>query len=331
MHPLKLKLFIRVGLELIRLYCYLRQPRNRERIIALFLMVPALLFLVPSYTFLLTLFQSFLFQAMLVYGFLSCYWVIKKHYRLTGLNFTIFMLLLVKINGPMSTSYEPIANGESLKILQLNLRVGNQAHGQTIDRILQLSPDFITLQEVGFDWATSLEKSLSKAYPYYHIARNKDEGQGNAVFSKYPLDHVEEIRWKGTSNIVGHVSVNGNPVSFVSLHTRSPGNKRRWKSRNAHLNWVKGLIKDSPGELLVLGDFNTVPWDKRLIHFKAETDLEDSRKSLMPTFPAWNPFVAQIPIDYILHSNGIGCDSLGAVSITSDHKAILGSFSILKN
>ena len=89
---------------------------------------------------------------------------------------------------------------------------------------------------------------------------------------------------------------------------------------------ARNLVSQQSGEFLVLGDFNTVPWDRQLLRFKSDTRLFDSRKKLTPTYPTWNPFVAQIPIDYIFHSEGIGCSSLDSVRLTSDHKAILGTY-----
>ncbi len=292
------------------------------------LLIPAIILLIPTYTFTLTLLQSFLFQAMLVYGLFSILWIIKHHYRLASVNFVIYLLLLIKVNGPIDVGYSLKAGGEELKVMQFNIHAINTTYDQTIARVIQLNPDFISFQEVGPVWADALEKGLKEDYPYYTVMTHPLESQGIAVFSKYPLVETERLLWAGTANITGKVKVGNETVNFLALHTKSPTTKTRWHERNAHIQAAKDFINLKEGEFLVLGDFNTVPWDKRLISFKSGTDLKDSRKKLTPTYPTWNPFVAQIPIDYIFHSKGIGCDSLNAVTITSDHKAIMGTFQI---
>jgi len=298
--------------------------------VAATLLIPAMILLIPTYTFTLTLLQSFLFQAMLVYGVFSILWIFKHHYRLAGVNFGIYLLLLIKINGPIDMGYSVSQGKEELKVMQFNVRAVNNTYDETIARVRQLSPDFVSFQEVGQVWAKKLEEGLKTDFPYYTIMTHSLESQGIAVFSKYPLIETERVIWTGTANITGKVQVGEEQINFLALHTMSPTTKNRWADRNAHIQAAKNFVQEREGEILVLGDFNTVPWDKRLISFKSSTDLKDSRKKLTPTYPTWNPFVAQIPIDYIFHSKGIGCDSLNAVTITSDHKAIMGTFQIAR-
>ncbi|MFY0591624.1 endonuclease/exonuclease/phosphatase family protein [Roseivirga sp.] len=328
MQRFKIKLLLRGGLFLLRVYCLLRQRKNKERLIAAMLLVPAIVLLIPSYTFELTLLQSFLFQAMLVYGILSIWWIVKHHYRLASINFTIYLLLLFKINTPMDVGSSVNQGSESLKVMQFNVHAINRTFEETIDRVIQLKPDFISFQEVGPSWAKSLENGLKEDYPHFTIMAHPMESQGIAVFSKYPLRNTERILWHGTANIAGEIMVGEDKINFLALHTLSPTSKIRWQERNIHIKEAKEHIATKGGEFLVLGDFNTVPWDNSLTSFKANTRLKDSRKKLTPTYPTWNPFLGQIPIDYIFYSEGLGCNALDAVEITSDHKAILGTFLI---
>lgn len=326
MKEVKLKFLLKWGIRLFMVYGWFRQPKNQERLIAAFLLIPAILLLIPSFTFRLTLLQSFLFQAMLVYGFLSAFWIIKHHYRLAGVNFVIYFLLLVKISTPISKAYRIDQGEESLKVLQFNVLTTNDKYDETINRVIELDPDFVSFQEVSHQWALALVSGLSESYPYSKVVEHENQGQGIAVFSRFPLTDLNEIEVTTTANITGKILVGNETVNFLTLHTKSPTDRSKWNNRNNHLKWAEQYVNNQPGEMLVLGDFNTVPWDSRMLSFTSSTQLSDSRKKLTPTYPTWNPFVAQIPIDYILHSKGIGCDSLDAVRITSDHKAIMGRF-----
>ena len=328
MPTLKLKILLRSLLICIRVYCFLRQKKNQERVIAVLLLLPALILLLPTLTFELTLIQSFLFQAMIVYGLLSIFWIRRAHYRLAGINFFIYLLLLIKVNSPIDQGFRIIQGEEQLTVLQFNILATNQTYEETIEEVKRLSPDFVSFQEISNIWATQLEAGLTDVYPYYRVVRHYDQTQGIAVFSKYPLREVRELDWFGTANISGKVEVGSESINFLCLHTKSPMTRGRWQVRNAHIEKARSYVNSNPGEFLVLGDFNTVPWDSRLLNFKSATRLVDSRKGLTPTYPTWNPFVAQIPIDYIFHSQGIGCQSLDSVNITSDHKAILGTYQI---
>ena len=326
MKAYKLKFLMKAILFLVRWYCWFRQPANKERIWAALFMIPGILLLVPTFNYSLTMLQSFLFQAMLAYGLLSIFWIFKRHYRVSTVNFVVYFLLLVKVNTSIGVRSQFEQGDAKLKVMQFNVLSSNTAYDQTIENVKNLSPDFISFQEVSNKWADELEAKLADEYPYFKVLRHKDAGQGIAVFSKFPLQNIDEHLWEGTANLSGQVLIENEAINFLTLHTRSPRNKAKWQHRNAHIRQASEFVQQNGGEFLVLGDFNTVPWDKRMKEFKASTDLEDSRKKFVPTFPAWNPFVAQIPIDYIFHSKGINCKSLDSVKITSDHLAIMGSY-----
>ena len=330
MHKLRLKYLLRTLLILIRLYCWFRQPQNKERVIASFFMLPGIILLIPSFNFELTLIQSFLFQAMIVYGLLSAFWIYKAHYRVSIVNFVVFMALLVKISAPIPTMTELALNDQSIRVMQFNVLLKNFQYSTTIAQIKNEDPDFISFQEVSDGWAEALEEGLSSTYPYHRIVKHPDISQGLAVFSKFPLAELNYHEWSGTANLSGKVIISGKEINFLSLHTRSPMNKDRWKTRNAHIDAAANFIASKPGEFIVLGDFNTVPWDHQLNKFRKKTALRDSRKKLTPTYPTWGPkYLTQIPIDYIFHSKGISCSSLDSVQLTSDHEAVIGNFQIL--
>ncbi len=302
------------------------QTKNKERIVAGLFTIPAVFMLLPMFSFTITLFQSFLFQGMLAYGFFSAYWIYKRHYRVAATNFLIYVLLLIKVSAPMDLTLNVVEGKEQLSVLQFNVLATNESYSETVARVKMIDADLVAFQEVNELWGASLESGLKEQFPFYKIATNWDEGQGIAVFSKKPLIDVEVFNWIGTQNITGKIKISDKEINFVCLHTKSPMTKERYINRNEHLKIAEEYIGNQEGEFLVLGDFNTVPWDNRLESFRTNTKLRDSRKKLTPTYPSWNPFFAQIPIDYIFHSNGIGCDQLDAIRITSDHRAILGSF-----
>lgn len=326
----RLKILLKGGLILVQIYCWFRQPANKERCIAALFMIPGIILLIPSFNFELSLLQSFLFQAVLVYGLLSAFWIYKSHYRVSTVNFMFFFLLLIKVSSPIQKENSFGIGEEQLKVMQFNVLTTNYKYSSTIREIKKIEPDFISFQEVSPEWAKALKAGLSVDYAYFQIIQHPDQSQGLAIFSKFPLANLVYHDWSGTANLSGQVIVGQETVNFLSLHTRSPMTKLKWRKRNEHINEAANFIAQKEGEFLVLGDFNAVPWDNQLNKFRKKTDLVDSRRKLTPTFPSWGPkYIAQIPIDYIFHSEGIHCESLDSIKLTSDHHAVIGEFQIL--
>lgn len=330
MYSRKQKLIAKLMLKLIQIYCWFRQPEQKERMLATLFLIPGIILLMPSFNFELMLIHSFLFQAMLVYGALSAFWIYKAHYKVSTVNFMVFLLLLIKVSAPLQKQDQFEIGDEQLSVLQFNVLTTNHQYKSTIDNIKKIAPEFISFQEVSDGWAKALKKGLSEDYPYSKIVKHKDASQGLAIFSKHPLKEITYHEWAGTGNISGIIEIGDQEVNFLSLHTRSPTTELKWKIRNKHIKAAADFVAQKEGEFIVLGDFNTVPWDNQLTQFRKKTDLVDSRKKLMPTFPAWGPkYIAQIPIDYIFHSKGIKCGSLDSIKMSSDHNAVLGEFEIL--
>ena len=76
-NPKLIKLILKLLLLFIRVYCWTRQTKNKERMVAGFFLIPAIFLLIPTISFELTLLQSFLFQAMLGYGIISIICILK--------------------------------------------------------------------------------------------------------------------------------------------------------------------------------------------------------------------------------------------------------------
>ena len=309
----------------IQIFARLQQV-NRGRVIAILLLLPAIFFLIPTNTFLVTLLQSFAFQAMITYGILSTFWMVKGHRWPGMVSFALYLSLLVKVNTPFSITSNHTKGDYNISVMQFNVLQSNSAFDKTIAQVKKIAPDFVSFQEVSQPWAEKLEQRLKQDYPFYHIVNHQDPTQGIAVFSKYPLSKIQVFDWVGTANIAGAINLEKTSVNFITAHTKSPVSYKRWKDRNKHLQDMATYIRQTEGGFLALGDYNTVPWDQALKSFRRQTALQDSRKRLIPTYPMWSPFLGQIPIDYIFHSNGITCKSLDSISITSDHKAMVGRF-----
>ncbi|MBW8882437.1 MAG: endonuclease/exonuclease/phosphatase family protein, partial [Asticcacaulis sp.] len=81
---------------------------------------------------------------------------------------------------------------------------------------------------------------------------------------------------------------------------------------------------DLPGDLVVMGDFNSAPWSNLQEGFRTGTGL-DNRGRLAFTWPSWAPGMFRLPIDQIFVKGGIVArDVRAGPPMGSDHLPILG-------
>lgn len=220
------------------------------------------------------------------------------------------------------------AAGSSLKVAQVNVLQFNSRHELVVRQIEALGADLLAFQEVDQAWADSLVKELSAEYPYFSLAP-QDNCYGMALFSKKPLKAVQLRLWEGYPAISARIEENGQDTLILSLHAASPVSLQRYQARNKQLKAAARFIAEAGIPTLVLGDFNTVPWDPALKPLLQAANLKDSR-SLHYT-ATWPSFFGRwgIPIDYVLHSTHWQRLSHGSVSIPgSDHKAMVATLAM---
>lgn len=215
-----------------------------------------------------------------------------------------------------------------LKIAHFNVLMFNKKKAKTIQTILKCEADLVSLQETNEKWTSEIEKAVKKEYPYSVYFPSEKCCFGISLLSKKPLYNTLVTFHGGVPNIEADMIFNGTVTHLITSHTSSPISSDHLENRNQHIKDLKNHITQIDSPTIVIGDFNTVPWDNNLISFKNDTQLIDSRKSLDSTFPSYLG-AAGIPIDYIFHSQEIACTQFQTVKMEgSDHFGIMGEFTI---
>lgn len=229
----------------------------------------------------------------------------------------------------LEKSEEPLASGRAeLKLAQVNVLQFNDRHELVAQQTALLNADIVAFQEVNQSWAASLVKALADEYPYYSLAP-QDNCYGMALFSKRPLKEIQLRMWEGYPAISAKVENEGQDIFILSLHAASPVTRQRYHARNKQLAAVTQLIKEAAMPTLVIGDFNTVPWDPALRRLLIATKLRDSRaRNYTATWPnlfgKWG-----IPIDYVLYSpHWQRVNHHAAPIIGSDHRAMVATLAM---
>jgi len=84
-------------------------------------------------------------------------------------------------------------------------------------------------------------------------------------------------------------------------------------------------VRDRPGEVIVVGDFNASPWSHAFRGLRRNAGLIDTMRGagLQPSWPdGWG--VLALPIDHVLHTEGLGSeDRHTGPAFSSAHRPVL--------
>lgn len=222
---------------------------------------------------------------------------------------------------------EPDAAGAAapLKVLSLNLWYENEDHARAIQALLGSGADVIATVETTAEWRDSLQ-ALAPAYPYRIDCVGKAFRCGVALFSKLPFQTSFAGRIDGALPTIAQVTIDwqGESLTIAALQLINPliGLEENFQARQAAV--ATDYFAELPGDLVVMGDFNSTPWSGLQKEFRARTGL-DNRGRLAFTWPSWAPGIFRLPIDQIFVRGAIVARNVrpGAPE-GSDHLPILG-------
>jgi len=225
---------------------------------------------------------------------------------------------------------DSLAEGQKEKakitVAQFNVLKFNSNHKSVIESIKESEADIVSLQEIDRSWSVDIYKNISKIYPYSFSYPSENCCFGIALYSKIPLNNAQ-LQWLGgVPNITADIQWQGEKIHVLSAHTHAPITPYKFEQRNIHIADMALYLQRVKYAKMVIGDFNSVPWDNFLKDFKEKSKMTDSRHSYVSTFPS---FLGKfgIPIDYIFHSKELECVVFTAIpSKASDHNGIKGIF-----
>lgn len=282
--------------------------------------------------FLGSLIRSFILQGCLAALLLATVFVLTN--RPVHLGLAICSVLLFGSGfASRILPVQPSLEIGNLSIAHFNVFKFNEHYDSVCKAALESNADLISFQETDSEWTDHLKTRLSSAYPYSVCYPLESCCFGLAVFSKHPISNAEILSIEGLPNITGSITINEQPLQFICSHTKAPTSPENFNQRNRHIQTLSQFINTSlPSKrpVLVIGDFNSVPWDTQIMQFKTKTALEDSRSGFQVTFPAWFPPLL-IPIDFIFHSSDIQCTAFNTINThSSDHYGIIGQYLVRK-
>jgi len=213
-------------------------------------------------------------------------------------------------------------DGETIRLLHLNVFAFNQDTVAVAELIRESDADVVFIAEATPDWRRRLRDI---DIPYELVATPGDFRFGILGYSrndvKAEVVGVSEYR---LPTPMLRLELDGKPVTVVSFHTSSPVTVDRNDARDDQLRSLADLVASIEGHGVLLGDLNATPWTPGL-NLIEEAGYTNSLRSagLQPSWPAGSgPFM--IPIDHVFHDEGLEVIERRTVSSSgSDHLGVL--------
>jgi endonuclease/exonuclease/phosphatase (EEP) superfamily protein YafD len=231
-----------------------------------------------------------------------------------------------------------------LKILSANVWHSASGHDRTIATLMASDADIIGLVEVTPDWRTPLAPLIAK-YPYHVDCFDLDPECQIIVLSKLPIEKPYAGRiWRATPIAAGgEVMWNGRAITVLATHLFRPlarSDQSMWGADDPkfsayladHLPLSRQAgqagrfakyLNTLPGELIVMGDFNSAPWSRVQRAFRAKTGL-DNQAGWDFSWPSWLYRPLRLPLDHVLTRGHLAVTKFAAGPETdSDHLPVI--------
>lgn len=267
-------------------------------------------------------FRAQYFVALITLGLI----LMMSRWRRTGYGVLLVAAVNLVVIAPLYVGSPGTADptAPSLRVMSFNLLSNNQSYADVIEYIEALDPDLVLLHEASRPWEVALETADLD----YELIRPRSE---ELIFGTLVLVRGEDL----TAVSYGYaatqpraVEISFRPTGWpegldvLATHPLAPTDEERARLRDAQLGFAADWAIGQEGEHMVVGDFNATPWSWPFRRLMSDGGLENSLRGfgLQPSFPATRSVLLRVPIDHLLHSNGLVVRSreLGP-ALGSDH------------
>ncbi len=302
-----------------------REEQNGWIVATLVLSIGTVLAFAPD-AWLTMMARAFMLQWTFVFAFLAVILVWHRRYMNIGLCSLACTLMSAVQLEPSVMASDPFNDAAGLRVLHMNVFQPNSDHVQIIEKALASHADVISVQEVDDIWAQVLVEKLALEYPF-QLIEPRSNCYGIALFSKLPFQSVELIEQHGSPFIKVVIDLNGRSIRLISAHATSPISYRHFARRNAQLRDLADHIAGQDITTVVIGDLNTVHWDRAHRQFRLRSGLKAVNDPDLRTWPAIGPF-ALIPLDHLLITDDLAVQRIDRIDLPgSDHRGLLAAIS----
>lgn len=306
-------------------------------------------------------------------GVLIWWAIFKKKYLFITLTAMLLSGGSIWRYAPLNLLPPKAVAGDTLKVLTYNTHVMaackphmQQNPNEVLSYLKNSGADIICLQEFGYiDHQKYLElktvNKVLKEYPYRDVflIHNNFTKTGMAVYSKYPIKDVQNIRYENSGNAtcIYEIDVEGRPLTVVSNHLESnaltvedrelykdaikdpdteklkkagkvlaPKMGNAFKTRAIQADRLAEKLRHIETPIIVCGDFNDTP--QSYVYRRVRGDMKDAVvEAGVGTTITYNSKGFWFRIDHILYSSHLQVvDVERGKSKASDHYPLQATF-----
>lgn len=207
------------------------------------------------------------------------------------------------------------------QIMSANVLKSNKKTQVLASVLQEAAPEVLLLLEMTPKLSGELSHILA-SYPYSQEMPVRD-GHKMILLSKHPLKDLttRTLTQGDTPLISARVTIDTTLFHLICIHPK-PSFSRKWHcQRQEYFDRVADIVRKSDPPVILMGDFNSVPWVSSFRNFLKDTHLYSimERQGFKITWPAFF-LPAGLPFDHILLSQGVDFNSLQTGPfIGSDH------------
>ena len=218
-----------------------------------------------------------------------------------------------------------ISKQSQVKLFTSNVLQKNESNERLISIIKELDADVMVFTEANDRWKNVIVKNLSSEYKY-RVEMPLENTYGILMYSKLELINPE-VKFIITDTIPSvHSKIrlrSGDIAQIYAIHPTPPMPQENPLStdRDAELMLTSKLARESEHPVIVIGDFNDIPWSSTSKLFQQTSELLDVRvgRGFYSTFNA-KKILLRWPLDHIYVSPEFRLSSIkNCESIDSDH------------
>ena len=220
---------------------------------------------------------------------------------------------------PIGTPATAESQGSTLKVVSANVWYRNDGYEAAVHYLESTDADVIALIEVTPQWLTALQP-LYAQYPYRIDCMQSTPPCEMLLLSKLPFARAYAGRIDGRAPTVawGEIAFQGRSITVAATHFAWPMRAAMDSDRviaagalgpafaaaypleqSAQAANVAQYLKTLGPDLVLMGDFNSVPWSRTQETLRAATGLQNAGP-MVPTWPSWQPAWIRLPIDQIM-------------------------------
>ncbi len=311
------------------------------KIMAIFLCLGFILSYGARQNWLMDLFSHFVIQYFVFGLILAIIFAIFQSWTLALMCLIVASISVYNLE-PRFKQQASSQNAHTITIAQYNQFHATKNHDAMIEWLKNNAANFdiVTIQEITPEVVKSLQ-SLNDIYPY-QFPESPTKHADVYIISKHKIiaGEIIDTSSPGLPSKTGfhaRIEIAGltDPLSFYTIHTKSPMSKKRFKQRNQELSHMANLIEsDSSKAIIFTGDWNISPYSPHFKSMLIKSKLSHRYNGLWPPTTWPSIFLAhflKIPIDHILASDKLHLKNYSTIgAMRSDHHPIIAEFAFDK-